>query len=560
MSHVYRATDTLMGRTVAVKVLTEAGAANEETKARFTREAQLAGSVIHDNIIRVYDFGDDAGQLFMVMEFLEGEDLNDSIRNGRTGSLEQRLNTAVQITRAMEHVHSLGIVHRDLKPHNVYMTKAGVAKLMDFGIAKTDQTSMTATGFTLGTPSYMAPEQVLGKQVNRLSDIYAFGILLFELVTGKKPLAGDTLERVFWQILNEPIDPAALREAGAPESVVDLVRKCTEKDPTKRPQSFTEVRQTLEEAMKKKAPAPTVAVPIYQPPPVELPPATRVVPTLRTEVARPPVPAPKKWLIPAAAGLGVLLLAGAFFALRKPAAKTDVPPQLDPNPTATTAPRIRDTPATLALPSGDMILIPGGQFLYGETKETRDLAPFYMDRTTVTNAAYGAFLKATGRTAPAGFAEARPEFPVVNVTIEDARAFAKYAGKRLPNVVEWEKGARGTDGRLYPWGDDKNPKLAAVEGGAPLRAADNADGKSPFGLLQMTGNVWQLIDQSITPSPGALRAMAKRLTPAPTADEPWCMMRGGSYDFPLVPVYEFSSIPERLRQKDIGFRCVRDVK
>src|ERR1700760_4056738 len=106
MSHVFKARDTLIGRTVAVKILTDSGAADPETKARFIREAQLAGNVIHDNIIRVYDFGEESGRLFMVMEFLEGQDLNDAIHQNRTGSVEARLSTAVQIARAMEHVHS----------------------------------------------------------------------------------------------------------------------------------------------------------------------------------------------------------------------------------------------------------------------------------------------------------------------------------------------------------------------------------------------------------------------------------------------------------------------
>lgn len=246
MSHVFMARDSLIGRIVAVKILTDSGAADPDSKARFIREAQLAGNVIHDNIIRVYDFGEESGRLFMVMEFLEGQDLNDAIKQNQTGSMEARLSTATQIARAMEHVHSLGIVHRDLKPHNVYITKAGVAKLMDFGIAKTNQTSMTKTGFTVGTPSYMPPEQVLGKNVNFQSDIYSFGILLFELITGTKPLEGDTVERVFWQILNDPINLTPLREAGAPEQVVELVERCTAKDQAARPQSFAEVRQKLE--------------------------------------------------------------------------------------------------------------------------------------------------------------------------------------------------------------------------------------------------------------------------------------------------------------------------
>ena len=560
MSHVYMARDLMIGRTVAIKILTESGAADETTKARFIREAQLAGNVIHDNIIRVYDFGEDSGRLFMVMEFLEGEDLNDTIKNGHAGSLENRIGIAVQVARAMEHVHSLQITHRDLKPHNVYLTREGVAKLMDFGIAKTDQTSMTKTGFTVGTPNYMPPEQVLGKQVNHLSDVYAYGILLFELLTGTRPYNADTLDRLFYQVLHEPVDLAPLRNGGVPEPLVSLIASCTEKDPSSRPQSFRAVREQLE-SIQRGASAPPVEVRRESGSPAAAPARAMAEPAVAPPVAAPrpepppqpsPEPPSRKWLIPAIAAAVVVMAAGGYFAFR---------PSTKPTETAKTdAAVVKAPPATLSLPSGDMVLVAAGGFPFGEKKEPRDTPAYYIDQTEVTNAAFKSFLDATGFASPKGFTAAKPDFPVVNVTMKDAREFARWAGKRIPTAVEWEKAARGADGRLYPWGDSPQSSMAAVAGGAPLRPAFNDSGKSPYGAMQMAGNVWELVDQAGTPSPQALEYYGNIISPKPTAGEPWCTIRGGSYLDRLVPVYEFATIPERFHKEDIGFRCVRDVR
>src|SRR5262249_25155861 len=247
MSHVYRARDTVIGRTVAVKILTEAGCQDPEAKSRFLAEARMAGNIAHDNVLSIYDFGEDEQQRpFMVMEFLRGEDLRHAIKNGHTGDLARKLKIAVQVARALQYIHTQKIIHRDIKPENIHINTAGVVKLMDFGIAKTEGLAMTRAGFVLGTPYYMAPEQVMGHEVTEQVDVCAFGILLFELMTGSKPISGDTVERIFFAILNEPLNLEPMQQAGVPQSVSTLVAQCTAKTPAERPQGFGPVCATIE--------------------------------------------------------------------------------------------------------------------------------------------------------------------------------------------------------------------------------------------------------------------------------------------------------------------------
>jgi serine/threonine-protein kinase len=247
MSHVYRARDSVIGRIVAVKFLTEVGCADLETKTRFLAEAQIAGNIRHDNIIEIFDFGEDERHgPYMVMEFLEGEDLLKAIKHGHTGNIKEKLKIALQVARALEHIHTRRIIHRDIKPENIHVNSNGKVKLMDFGIAKCEGPSLTRVGYVLGTPRYMAPEQVLGQDITGQVDVYAFGLLLFELTTGVKPISNDSMERMFYIILNEPLNLEHLKRAGVPQAVSDLVAKCTSKDRAGRPESFVPICTELE--------------------------------------------------------------------------------------------------------------------------------------------------------------------------------------------------------------------------------------------------------------------------------------------------------------------------
>jgi len=523
MSHVYRARDTVIGRTVALKILTAAGCEDAEAKERFLAEARMAGNISHDNVLSIYDFGeDDQHHPYMVMEFLKGEDLRHAIKGGRTGGLRDKLKIAVQIARALEYIHTQKIIHRDIKPENVNVSPTGVVKLMDFGIAKTEGLQMTRAGYVLGTPYYMAPEQVTGANVTEQVDVYAFGVLVFELMTGAKPIAGDTVERIFYSILNEPLKLEPMIQAGAPQSICDLVTHCTLKNPAERPQGFGPVIAEIDRVITE-LDAPTQ---LYKAPGEEA-------------VVIHESPGHPKWLIPVLAVVVVVLAAGLYF-IMKP----------------------KKLPETITSKSGEMVLVPAGHFLFGKQKSDAQTGAYYIDKTEVTNQAYAAFCKATGHALPLDFPADKPDLPVVNVTIDDAEAFAKWAGERLPSAREWEKAARGTDGRAFPWGDDADTSKANIASTSLRSANDFANAASPYRTLQMVGNAYELIGDTATPSDRTIQQFAQ-MQPPPTLQDTWHEARGGSYKFPvMVPdlVWDEAAIPQHWRAPDIGFRCVKDAQ
>jgi serine/threonine-protein kinase len=249
MSHVYRAKDTVLGRRVAVKVLTRAATSDTESKARFLMEARVASNITHENIISVFDFGEEDGQPFIVMEFLEGESLRAAIKNGHLGDFPWRMRVALQAGRAVDFIHSKKIIHRDIKPENINIDRSGKIKLMDFGIAKAENVQLTRTGFTLGTPYYMAPEQVLGRPLTPQADVYAYGLLLYELITENKAMSGESVEQIFEKILYQPVDLSKLDAMGIPPAVISLIGRCVAKQPAQRPRSVGEVCDEIERVL-----------------------------------------------------------------------------------------------------------------------------------------------------------------------------------------------------------------------------------------------------------------------------------------------------------------------
>ena len=577
MSHVYRAWDTVIGRTVAVKILTDSGYQDPDVKARFLAEARMAGNIAHENVVSIYDFGEDEQHRpFMVMEFLRGEDLSKAIKNGHTGDRKAKLKIALQVARALQHIHSFNIIHRDIKPENIFITATGTVKLMDFGIAKTEGLSLTRTGYVPGTPRYMAPDQIRGGAVTLQVDVYSFGALLFELLTETKLVRGETVEQILYAILNEPPNLEPLSRTGAPPAVCDLVAGCTAKNPSERPAGFGPIIAILERVLANGGappPAATEMAPALAtsawPELTETVPAiskaawpevagaapviskaasqavTETIPAITRPSSRPP------WLIAAAVALVLLVAGGLYFMLRSHS-----------SPAGAVVETI-ELPKTISTPTGEMVLVPAGEFEFGEKRERASLSAFYIDKTEVTNAAFAAFCEATNRPLGKDFPRNRPDDPVGNVTIADARDFAQWAGKRLPTALEWEKAARGDDGRAFPWGSTRDASRANVGTGKLQPANTFPSGASPYGALQMVGNAWELVDQSMIPSPQVVKGFAAILKPPARADEPWYMMRGESCQEKLIAesvIWDHAAIPARWKDPYVGFRCVKSAR
>ncbi|MHC4410315.1 MAG: protein kinase domain-containing protein, partial [Planctomycetota bacterium] len=264
MGVVWRATDTKLGRDVAIKVLPEALSQDPERLARFEREARLLASLNHPNIAAVHGLHADAEVRFIAMELVAGEDLARRLGRERL-DLRETLGYARRVAQALEAAHERGVVHRDLKPANVVVNDSGTVKVLDFGLAKaieqpagsdSSRTSMsptltsagTAAGVILGTAAYMSPEQVRGREVDRRSDLWSFGCLVYEMLAGKPPFPGDTVSDVLAGILKEQPDWTAL-PAETPAPVRRLLHRCMTKDLASRQSCAADARLLLEDVL-----------------------------------------------------------------------------------------------------------------------------------------------------------------------------------------------------------------------------------------------------------------------------------------------------------------------
>lgn len=246
MAKVYRATDQRLGRTVAIKVLSAHLATDAQFVARFEAEAKTAASLDHPNVVRVFDTGVDRGRHYIAMQYVQGPTLAELV--ARDGTLEPSIavNIAARVCDALAAAHRLGLVHRDVKPANVMLEDARTVKVMDFGIAKTATGGLTQAGDVLGTAAYLSPEQASGGAVDLRSDIYSLGCVLYEMLTGRTPLPGDTLLEVANRLATErPAPPSQLNTAVGVE-LDQVVMRALEKDPDRRFESASRMRDALQ--------------------------------------------------------------------------------------------------------------------------------------------------------------------------------------------------------------------------------------------------------------------------------------------------------------------------
>jgi len=266
MGVVYKAEDTRLHRLVALKFLPHEFTFNEDARSRFIREAQAAGALDHPNICPIYDVNEtDDGVSYIAMAYCEGESLREMIDRGPF-PVDECLDVAAQVAAGLNEAHTHGIVHRDIKPTNILVVRDGLARIVDFGLAKLrGKTKLTKENTTVGTVEYMSPEQARGEDVDHRTDIWSAGCVIYEMITGTTPFRGDYEQAVVYSILNAAPPPLTGIRSGIPMELERIITKCLEKDPGDRYQSAMELAVDLKHLRRTLSSAPTTRVPVTEP-------------------------------------------------------------------------------------------------------------------------------------------------------------------------------------------------------------------------------------------------------------------------------------------------------
>ncbi len=254
MGIVYRAYHPFLKRVVAIKTMAESLSSDPLLRSRFEHEAEAVAKLEHDNIIAVHDMGEESGLLYLVMEYLDGQDLRSTISLGRTFPIESKLQIMIQVCSGLAHAHSKGVIHRDIKPSNIFLNGSGLVKVLDFGLARLESSDLTGTGEILGTPSYMSPEQLQTGKVDSRSDVFSTGVVFYELLSGKRAFEAESMRAVLLRILQHHPPSLELIDPSIPGDLSDLVRRAMIKDRDSRLPDMasmlaglTEITQNLEQ-------------------------------------------------------------------------------------------------------------------------------------------------------------------------------------------------------------------------------------------------------------------------------------------------------------------------
>ena len=286
MANVYLAEDEVLGRRVAIKILNDRHAGDDQFVERFRREAKNAASLSHPNIVSIYDRGEAEGTYYIAMEYLDGRSLKELIVARGPAPIHLAVDYARQILAALRFAHRHGIVHRDIKPHNVLVDGEGRLKVTDFGIARAGASQMTEAGSIIGTAQYLSPEQAKGASVDQTSDLYSVGVVLYELLTGVVPFSGDTPVEIAMKHLSTVPEPPSAKRADIPRDLDMVVMRALAKDPSERYQSAEEMDADLRRINRGAAISPVTeeaATAIISRPPTD-------VTAITSHAPRPPAP------------------------------------------------------------------------------------------------------------------------------------------------------------------------------------------------------------------------------------------------------------------------------
>lgn len=338
MADVYKGHDLKLGRPVAIKVLPPPLARDSGLARRFKQEARAGGQLDHPNIVTIHDVGEEGGILFFVMNYVEGRTLKEMIEEQGALPLSRVVNIIIQVASALDHAHKLGYVHRDIKPSNIIVDDAGHATLTDFGIVRAlDGTRLTTTGATAGTPLYMSPEQCKGEAIDKRSDVYSLGVVLYEILTGRVPFAAENTPAILHAHVYEPPPSVRNLRGGLPEAVESVVRRSLAKDPGQRYITAGEMARALAAAIQVRGTEP---------------------PTVRAEatMARRPPSRWSLWAIPVGVAGIVILIVGLWASFGRgtesrlvPAVPYTPTPSLAASPTYTSAPALTSLPGLVPL-------------------------------------------------------------------------------------------------------------------------------------------------------------------------------------------------------------------
>ena len=630
MATVYKARDTQLDRDVAIKVILPIAFSDEGLKrarARFTREAKVLASFNHENIVDVLDYGEQNEIQYIVMKYIPGGTLKKVLENrSRPMQWKEAVSLLILIARALEYAHQHDIIHRDIKPSNILINKDGKPMLSDFGIAKilesdfvSDQTEEETTGYRtwiqdpnetsdarhgnttnltgskvgIGTPPYVSPEQGLGRAVDRRTDIYSLGIVLYEMVTGRPPFRADTPEAIINKHIFERLPRPKMFAQQLPEKVERILFKALEKDPSNRYQDAGEFAKALEALSKA-----NVSYPI--------------IPVTAGVVI---------FLFIAFVGFWFTRLTGTQHPITTLSLTSqESPPVLAVNSATSQTSELTPTeqPAETSAINADeeitdskgivMRLVPEGKFVMGGSADTamaecnkldisrtcnRDwftveepahtvyLDAFYMDKYEVTNAAYKTCVvagicqppsKASSDTRSSYYNNSTyDDYPVIYVDWNMAKVYCEWRGGRLPTEAEWEKAARSVDGRLYPWGNTFDGTKANFcdtncdriwsnknydDGYTDTAPVDTfADGVSVYNIFNLAGNVWEWVADWYDP---AYYKNSPPSNPLGPSSGQYRVLRGGSWNYhggDLLRTTVRGYFAPSDKYYYVGFRC-----
>jgi formylglycine-generating enzyme required for sulfatase activity/tRNA A-37 threonylcarbamoyl transferase component Bud32 len=519
---VYLVRDLNLKRKLAIKVLSPDLITSKTVLERFRREAETVAQLSHPNIVPLHFIGHKDDLFYLAMTCVEGGSLADRIE--REGALPHQDVDRIlrEVAGALDYAHKRGVIHRDIKPHNVLIeAETGRSLVTDFGIARTaDGGSLTATGMLVGTPAYLSPEQVAGEGGDHRADIYALGIVAYEMLAGEPPFTGATPTMVLMKRLAEAPPPLEKRRPDAPALLRDVIDGMLATDPALRFQSGGDVVRTLSGAI-----------------PVTGGHATAEI-LLRGKRKRRRL---QGLVLLGAAGLTLAIVAAVMF--------------------------LSKAPALVATGRPGMAEIAGGNYTIGSDEgpslarpaHAVTVAPFAIGIREVTVGEYAAFV-ATGQVSAPWSTPPDSLLPVTGVSFGEAMNYCGWKlvpDGRLPTEAEWEAAARGSAGRRYPWGMNWDPAAANTESArraGPAPVGSYPRGRTPEGVLDLIGNVWEWTMTPIAPYPGG--------APIPnlTANAGYYVIRGGAYNTPdsTASTVTRGYLPPSTARSGLdktGFRC-----